>query len=71
MHRPETKIEKRVEILCNKPSQQTKSMITNAQDYLENFMLWTHFFCQWLRLALSGGPNGVGVSHLSPEEGNS
>jgi hypothetical protein len=26
MHRPETKIEKEVEILCNKPSQQPKPM---------------------------------------------
>jgi hypothetical protein len=30
MHRLQTKIEKGVEILCNKPSQQTKSMNTNA-----------------------------------------
>jgi hypothetical protein len=30
MHRPETKIERDVEMLCNKPIQQTKSMETNA-----------------------------------------
>jgi hypothetical protein len=30
VYRPETKIEKEVEILCNKPNQQTKSMKTNA-----------------------------------------
>jgi hypothetical protein len=30
MHKPETKIEEEAEILCNKPSQQTKSMKTNA-----------------------------------------
>jgi hypothetical protein len=30
MHGPETKLEKEVEILCNKPSQQTKFMKTNA-----------------------------------------
>jgi hypothetical protein len=29
MHRPETKIEKDVDILCNKPSELTKSMKTN------------------------------------------
>jgi hypothetical protein len=32
MHRPETKIEKEVEILCNEPNQQTKSMKTNMYD---------------------------------------
>jgi hypothetical protein len=32
MYRPETQVETEVEILCNKPSQQTKSMKTNAQD---------------------------------------
>jgi hypothetical protein len=30
MHRPETKKEIEVKILWNKPSQQTKSMTTNA-----------------------------------------
>jgi hypothetical protein len=30
MHTPETKIEREVKILCNKLSQQTKSIITNA-----------------------------------------
>jgi hypothetical protein len=30
MHRPETEIEKEVDILCNKPSQYTKIMATNA-----------------------------------------
>jgi hypothetical protein len=30
MHRHETKIEREVKILCNKPSQQTKSMEINA-----------------------------------------
>jgi hypothetical protein len=30
MHKPETKIEKEEEILSNKPSQQTKSMKTDA-----------------------------------------
>jgi hypothetical protein len=30
MHRPETKIDKEKEILCNKPSQETKSMKTKA-----------------------------------------
>jgi hypothetical protein len=30
MHRPKTKIEKEVEILCSKPSQQTKSMKAKA-----------------------------------------
>jgi hypothetical protein len=29
MHRPETKIERKVNILYNKPIQQTKSMKTN------------------------------------------
>jgi hypothetical protein len=32
MHRPETKKEREVKTLCNKPCQQTKSMKTNAQD---------------------------------------
>jgi hypothetical protein len=30
MHRPQTKIEKEKEILCNKPSQETKFMKMNA-----------------------------------------
>jgi hypothetical protein len=30
MHRPETRKEKEVQMLCNKPSQQTKSMKTNV-----------------------------------------
>jgi hypothetical protein len=30
MHRPETKIEKEMKILCNKPSKQTKFMKRNA-----------------------------------------
>jgi hypothetical protein len=30
MRRPETKAENDVEIVCNKPSQQTKSIKTNA-----------------------------------------
>jgi hypothetical protein len=30
MHRPETKIEKEVKILCNKPNQQIKSVKSNA-----------------------------------------
>jgi hypothetical protein len=30
IHRPETKKEREVKILCNKPSQQKKSMKTNA-----------------------------------------
>jgi hypothetical protein len=30
MYKPETKIEKEVEILCNKSTQQTKSMETNT-----------------------------------------
>jgi hypothetical protein len=30
MHGPEAKIESEVQILCNKPSQQTKSMKTSA-----------------------------------------
>jgi hypothetical protein len=32
MYRPETKIEKEVEMLCNKPSEQTRSMKSSAQD---------------------------------------
>jgi hypothetical protein len=32
MHRPETKIERGVKILCNKPGQKTKSMKANAWD---------------------------------------
>jgi hypothetical protein len=32
MRRPETEIEMEVEILCNKPSQHTKSMKTVAMD---------------------------------------
>jgi hypothetical protein len=30
MHRPETKTEKEVKTLCNKPSEETKSMKTKA-----------------------------------------
>jgi hypothetical protein len=30
MHKPETKIERKVKILHNKPNQETKYMITNA-----------------------------------------
>jgi hypothetical protein len=29
-----------------------------------------YYWVQWLRLALSEGPNRVGVSRLSPEDGN-
>jgi hypothetical protein len=32
MHTSETKMEKKVEILCNKPSQQTKFIKTSALD---------------------------------------
>jgi hypothetical protein len=42
MHRPETKIKRGLKILCNKPSEQTEPMKTNAECWMEN--LWNHFF---------------------------
>jgi hypothetical protein len=33
MYRPETKIGKEADIICNKSSQQTKSMNTNAEPF--------------------------------------
>jgi hypothetical protein len=38
MHRPETKIETEVKILCSKPSQQTESMKTNAEGHCETIL---------------------------------